>query len=85
MPKAKAANTEVDKEHVPRPVWQIQAPPPLATLAELAKQAKGDAPSGSGADTLESPQELAALLGNDGCGGDSELAYDCLCQVRDTP
>jgi hypothetical protein len=80
--KPRAANTEVDKDHVPKPTWKIQAPPPLASLASLAQKAKGDKPSGSGADVLESPQELAALLGEDGCGGDPDMAYDVLCQLR---
>lgn len=79
VPKPKAAQAETDLSHRPRPAWQTATPTPLAALAEMAAGAKHP---GSSDEPVENPSELVAVLGGDGCGGDAELAYDCLCQIR---
>ena len=75
VPKAKAAQAEMDK--LARPAWAASAPPPLVSLATLAKKQtktagaqhgglqSGGAVTGAAdpADEVEPPAELVALLG----------------------
>lgn len=95
VPKAKAAQAETDAQRVARPAWATTAPPPLLSMAPMAAIAKKLAEEvqsgGELADATEAaeptpaaetPLELVTLLGEDGMGGDPELVYDCLAQVR---